>query len=121
MEKARKFYLQFKPELVTDENRSHYKTEIQKAAKEFVEANNTFKQLMTEFQELKLFEAFGEAAPQAVLQFAIILQLGYITPVQILTIITSLFSFSLASTEIFLMMKTKRKEIKEASWKETFI
>ena len=121
MEKTRKFYLTLKPELVTDENRSHYKTQIQKAAKDFVEANNTFKRLMTEFQELKLFEAFGEAAPQAVLQFAIILQLGYITPVQILTIITSLFSFSLASTEIFLMMKTKRKEIKEASWKETFI
>ena len=121
MIKARRFYESFKPENVTDENRSHYQIQMLKAASSFVQARKTFKKLMTEFQELKLYEAFGEAAPQAVLQIGIILQLGYITPMQILTVTTSLFSFSQASTDIFLIMKTKRKDIREASWKEKYL
>ena len=110
MIKARRFYESFKPENVTDENRSNYQVQVLKAAGAFVQARKTFKKLMTEFQELKLYEAFGEAAPQAVLQIGIILQLGYITPMQILTVTTSLFSFSQASMDIFLIMKTKRKD-----------
>ena len=90
--------------------KSQYRSQVEKAASDYVQAKETYTQTMTEFQELKLFEAFGEAAPQAVLQFAIVLQLGYVSPLQILTISTSLFSFSLASSEIFLMMKTKRKQ-----------
>ena len=101
--------------------KSQYRSQVEKAASDYVQAKETYTQTMTEFQELKLFEAFGEAAPQAVLQFAIVLQLGYVSPLQILTISTSLFSFSLASSEIFLMMKTQRKPIKEASWKPTFL
>ena len=72
------------------------------------------------FQEMKLYEAFGESAPQAALQIAIILQLGYITPLQIFTISTSLISFGLGASEVFLMMGTKNREIKNATWKETW-
>ena len=93
------------------EKKRQYRSQVEKAASEFVQAKETYTKTMTEFQELKLYEAFGEAAPQAVLQFAIALQLGYVSPLHILTISTSLFSFSLASSEIFLLMKRKRKSI----------
>ena len=117
MLKARKFYQSFKPEDVTSDNLFHHQIQVKKAAKDYAGARNAFSSLKTEFQEMKLYEAFGEAAPQAVLQFSIILQLGYITPLQCFTIATSIFSFSLNSATIFLLMKTKRRDIKEASAK----
>ena len=104
-----------------EERKRQYRSQVKKAAFEFVQSKETYTKTMTEFQLLKLYEAFGEAAPQAVLQFSIALQLGYVSPLHILTILTSLFSFSLASSEIFLMMKTKRKPIKEATWEATFL
>ena len=121
MLKARKFYQSFKPEDVTSENLFHHQVQVNKAAKDYAGARKAFSSLKTEFQEMKLYEAFGEAAPQAVLQFSIILQLGYITPLQCFTIATSVFSFSRNSSSIFLLMKTKRKDIKGASWKEMVI
>ena len=117
MLKARKFYQSFKPENVTSDNLFHHQVQVNKAAQDYAGARKAFSRLKTEFQEMKLYEAFGEAAPQAVLQFSIILQLGYITPLQCFTIATSIFSFSLNSATIFLLMKTKRKDIKEASAK----
>ena len=103
------------------ETKEYYKSQIENAASKHEEFNSIYAKTLTKFQEMKLFEAFGEAAPQAVLQFAIIIQLGYVSPVQLVTIITSLFSFSLTSAEIFLMMKTKNKEKREATWRQTFI
>ena len=99
MIKAHKFYKTFDPKDVSTKNgnklgedeiqsrRVHYRSEIEKAASAYVEAKEAYTKNLTEFQELKLYEAFGEAAPQAVLQFAIVLQLGYISPLQITTII----------------------------------
>ena len=117
MLKARKFYQSFKPEDVTRDNLFHHQVQVKKAAKDYAGARKALSSLKTEFQEMKLYEAFGEAAPQAVLQFSIMLQVGYITPLQCFTIATSVFSFSLNSATIFLLMKTKRKDIKEASAK----
>ena len=117
MLKARKFYQSFKPEDVTSDNLFHHQVQVKKAAKDYAGARKAFSSLKTEFQEMKLYEAFGEAAPQAVLQFSIILQVGYITPLLCFTIATSVFSFSLNSATIFLLMKTKRKDIKVASAK----
>ena len=121
MIKAKTFYSNFKLEDVNDLNRDYYREQIDIAAQKYKGSSATYTKTMTNFQDLKLYEAFGEAAPQAVLQFAIILQLGYISPVQILTIATSLFSFSHASTEIFLMMKTKQNEVKNSTWRQTFV
>ena len=121
MVKAKTFYSKFKPEDVNDLNRDNYREQIDLAAQKYRISNETYTKTMTNFQDLKLYEAFGEAAPQAVLQFAIILQLGYVSPVQILTIATSLFSFSHASTEVFLMMKTKQNEVKNSTWRQTFV
>ena len=121
VKKAQKFYKSFEPMEVNDTNRNHYRSEVEKAAAKYEKAHSNYAKALTDFQELKLSEAFGEAAPQAVLQFAIIMQLGYVSPIQLLTIATSLFSFSLASAEIFLMMKTKNNDMKEASWRQTFL
>ena len=119
--KAHKLYMKFNPNEVDDSNRDHYRNQVEIAAARYDEAGTKYRKALTEFQEMKLYEAFGEAAPQAVLQFAIIMQLGYVSPIQLLTILTSLFSFSLASAEIFLMMKTKNNEVKDATWRQTFI
>ena len=121
MLKARNIYQSFKPEDVTNDNLLHHQVQVNKAAKDYAGARKAFSSLKTEFQEMKLYEAFGEACPQAILQVSIIMQLGYITPLQCFTIATSVFSFSRNSSSIFLLMKTKRKDIKEASWKEMII
>ena len=76
---------------------------------------------MTNFQEMKLYEAFGESAPQAALQIAIVLQTGSISAMQMFTITTSLLSLTLAASEIMLMMDTKDQEMKEPTWKKTWI
>lgn len=121
MLKAQKFYMTFDPKDITDDNVSHYQKQVKKAANDYVCARKNFYGLVTEFQEMKLYEAFGENSLQAVLQFSIILQLGYITPIQIFTIASSLFSFGYSSANIFLKMKTNRRDVKEASWRETII
>jgi hypothetical protein len=86
-----------------------------------VEAKEQYKRLMTDFQEMKVYETFGESAPQAALQIAIVLQTGTINTTQIFTIFTSLLSLTLGASEIMLMMKTKDNEFREASWKQTWI
>ena len=121
MLKARKFYQSFKPEDIKNDNLLHHQVQVNKAAEDYTKARKAFSSLKTEFQEMKLYEAFGEACPQAILQVSIIMQVGYITPLQCFTIATSVFSFSRNSSSIFLLMKTKRKDIKEASWKEMII
>ena len=76
---------------------------------------------MTDFQRMKLFEAFGESAPQAAFQIGIVLQLGTVSSTQIFTICTSLFSLTLGASEIMLMMATKDNPIRDASWKVKWI
>ena len=62
MLKARKFYHSFKPEDVTGDNLFHHQVQVNKAAKAYAGARKAFSSLKTEFQEMKLYEAFGEAA-----------------------------------------------------------
>ena len=38
--------------------------EVQKAGEDYVKAKRMYKMLMTDFQEMKLYETFGESAPQ---------------------------------------------------------
>ena len=56
--------------LVDDAEKLKFKKQVETTAKRFVKAKETYTQILTDFQELKIFEAFGEAAPQAILQFA---------------------------------------------------
>ena len=57
--------------------------------------------------DLKLYEAFLEGGPQSIVQLMIVMQGGLINYFQIVTIITSLLSFTLAATEIYLRYPTK--------------
>ena len=102
MDRSLDFYKSFVPEKVTDENRKEYQEDVEEAAKDYVEAKEKYLELMTDFQRMKLFEAFGESAPQAAFQIVIVLQLGTVSPTQIFTICTSLFSLTLGASEIML-------------------
>ena len=62
--KAIKFYKSFNPDKINDSNRQSCKEQIEKAAEKYKEAKENYMRGMTDFQELKLYEAFGEAAPQ---------------------------------------------------------
>ena len=111
----------FKPELITENIKTKFQQDILQAGDDYVEAMEEYQKIMTQFQQMKLFEVFGESAPQATLQIAIVLQLGTLSATQLFSIITSLLSLTLGASEIMLMMETKGKEVKEASWMATWL
>ena len=76
IERSLEFYKSFNPDIITDENREDFQRDVQQAGDDYVEAKHEYQKIMTEFQQMKLFEVFGESAPQATLQIAIVLQLG---------------------------------------------
>ena len=63
--------------------------------------------LIGQFMDLKLYEAFLEGGPQSIVQLMIVMQGGLTSYFQIFTIATSLLSFTLAATEIYLRYPTK--------------
>jgi hypothetical protein len=69
------------------------------------------------FQETKVLEAFGESAPQFALQVAIMIKLGHISPFQIFTVSTSIFSCTMAASNVFLKMPSKLNDIPHQDWK----
>ena len=116
MKKSRKIYKSIK-----QERHQNAKEMLIKASEENEKAKTKYAILFSEFQEMRLYEVFGESAPQSALQLAIMLQLGYLSYIQIFTIATSLFSVSMGSTNIFLLMPTKSKPVKTKTWQETFL
>ena len=121
MEKSFEFYKSFDPStMVTDDNLKDCQEDVRRAAEDYIEAKEKYLEIMTDFQKMKLYEVFGESAPQAALQIGIVLQVGTISWTQIITISTSLFSLALGASDILLMMATKDKPVKEASWKTTW-
>ena len=54
-----------------------------------------------------IFEAFLEAAPQSTLQIMIVLKQGLVDHFQMLTIITSLISLTIAAVKLFWEFPTK--------------
>ena len=63
--------------------------------------------LIGQFMDLKLYEAFLEGGPQSIVQLMIVMQGGLTSYFQIFTIVTSLLSFTLAASEIYLRYPTK--------------
>ena len=63
--------------------------------------------LIGQFMDLKLYEAFLEGGPQSIVQLMIVMQGGLTSYFQIFTIATSLLSFTLAASEIYLRYPTK--------------
>ena len=108
-----KFYKKFNPRMVNEQNRKYFQDDVKNAADDFVKFQKTYQEILTNFQNVRLFEAFGESAPQAAFQIGIVLQLGTLSGLQVFTISTSLFSLSLGASTIFLMMATKNNPIKQ--------
>ena len=63
--------------------------------------------LLTEFLQMKLYEAFLEAAPQAILQVMIVFRRGFSDPIDIFTITTSLLSLTMCATDLFWKFPTQ--------------
>ena len=93
----------------------------EKAADNYVEAREEFNKIDTEFKDMKLYEAFGESAPQASLQISIIIQTGTLDPLQIIGILISFFSLTLGASDLLLRMATKDNKVKQVSWKMTVL
>jgi hypothetical protein len=73
--------------------------------------------IQCKFQETKLLEAFGESAPQFALQVAIMIKLGHISPFQIFTVSTSIFSCTMAASNVYLKLASKLNDIPHQDWK----
>ena len=78
--------------------------EFGKQNQEHLLAKNT---LLATFLDLKLLEAFLEAAPQFAFQISVILQDGLSSSTQIFTIVTSALSLTWASSELYLNYPTE--------------
>ena len=92
-------------------------TELRKRCKERREAKLQYSKLLANLQTQKLFEGFGESAPEAVLQISIVLVKGRCSQTVFMSILTSFVSLSKCAMGTYLTMPTKGKEVKEASWK----
>ena len=67
--------------------------------------------LLNEFLQMKLYEAFLEAAPQAILQVMIVFRRGFSDPMDIFTITTSLLSLTICATDLFWKFPTQVSEV----------
>ena len=92
-------------------------TDLRKTCKERREAKLQYSKLLADLQTQKLFEGFGESAPEAVLQISIVLVKGRCSSTVFMSILTSFVSLSKCAMGTYLTMPTKGKEVKEASWK----
>ena len=70
-------------------------------AKECYGLNKKKTKVMNDFLQLKLYEAFLEAAPQAILQIMIVFRQGFSSPLDIFTITTSMLSLSLCAINLY--------------------
>ena len=61
----------------------------------------------SDFLGVMIFEAFLEAAPQSTLQIMIVLKQGFVDYFQMLTIVTSLISLTIAAVKLFWEFPTK--------------
>ena len=121
MKEQIQIYKRIKFNAISDDSREEKRKIVEKASADFHRAKLRYAAVLCEFQEMKLFETFGENAPQSALQIAIALKVGYLSRFQILTIATSLVNFAYGSTEIFLMMPTKSKKVRYAGWRDKFL
>ena len=92
-------------------------TELRTRCNKRREAKLQYTKLLANLQTQKLFEGFGESAPEAVLQIYIVLVKGRCSKTVLMSIITSFISLSKCAMGTYLTMPTKGKDVKEASWK----
>jgi hypothetical protein len=69
------------------------------------------------FLQTMIFEAYGESAPQFCLQLAIVLQVGYIQPHQIIGVTISFICVTCAASNVYRNMPSRYSEIPHQDWK----
>jgi hypothetical protein len=104
-------------ETMTKKERKQAKENLAKLEKKESKAKKSVARVQGKFLQTKIFEAYGESAPQFCLQLAIVLQVGYIQPHQIATVITSFISVTWAASNVYSKMPSKYFEIPHQDWK----
>ena len=95
--------------------------DVKSLAKDYLKSRQTYCRLLTIFQGIRLYEVFGESGPQAVLQMSIAFRIGYTDYLQVLGIVFSIVSLASGAAQTLLLKGTKRNEIKEESWRHTWL
>ena len=70
-------------------------------AKDCYRLNQKKTKVMNDFLQMKLYEAFLEAAPQSILQIMIVFRRGFSDPMDVFTITTSMLSLTMCATNLF--------------------
>ena len=81
-------------------------------AKECYMLNKKKTRVMNDFLQLKLYEAFLEASPQAILQIMIVFRRGFSDPMDVFTISISLLSLTVCATDLFWKYPTQVSKLK---------
>ena len=85
--------------------------ESKNIAKHCDQLNQKKTKVMNDFLQMKLYEAFLEAAPQSILQIMIVFRRGFSDPMDIFTITTSLLSLTICATDLFWKFPTQVSEV----------
>ena len=104
-----------------DEDRKQMRDEVKRAARNYLDSKQKYCKLLNIFQGIRLYEVFGESGPQAVLQMSIAFRIGYTNYMQVLGIVISIVSLASGTAQTLLLKETKRKVIKEESWRHTWL
>ena len=70
-------------------------------AKDCNRLNQKKTRVMNDFLQMKLYEAFLEASPQAILQIMIVFSRGFSDPMDVFTITTSMLSLTMCATNLY--------------------
>jgi hypothetical protein len=81
------------------------------------DAQKQVAKILCNFQNVKILEAYGESAPQFCLRIAIIIRRGYISPTQLASVINSILTFTLASSNVYAQMPSKFCPIPHQDWR----
>lgn len=63
--------------------------------------NKKREMLLSEFMEMKLYEAYVESGPQSIFQLMRVIQRGFSSPLQCFTLVLSIVSLTLAGAQFF--------------------
>jgi hypothetical protein len=81
------------------------------------DAKKVVAEILCSFQNVKILEAYGESAPQFCLQIAIIIRRGYISPMQLASVIISILTLTLASCNVYAKMPSEYCPMPHIDWK----
>ena len=104
-----------------EDERIQMRDDVKRAARGYLDSKQKYCKLLNMFQGIRLYEVFGESGPQAVLQMSIAFRIGYTNYLQVLGIVISVVSLASGAAQTLLLKGTKRNEMKEESWRHTWL